>query len=246
VLVSLGGPPPSTLADVLRYVVALWAKAAELASGPPFAGLYTAGHAYSAGDIISSSAVPFVCFAAGTAVGAGPSGTGSASDVNGVGWRPLIFVGERYEQAEGAPPRIFFVPDKTERAGPILEISARQIASRTQGCDVYVWGSETVVDTDRYDAADALLDEVMSSLFDAAAGRVTWGQIDRQAETSIVTFGEELLLHFDYARLVPRSDVFEAAAAALALTSQSPSDPDRPFGGNGLTPVVQVITQETR
>lgn len=239
---SLGGPPPSTLADVLRYVVKLWAKVAELGPG----GLYTTGHTYAVGDIVSSNAAPYVCWAAGTATGPGPSGVGSSRDANGVGWRPLIYTGERFDQQEGAPPRLYFRPDPDEKIGPVLDIGGREIASRMQSCDVFVWGAETTADLDRYDAADALLDQAIAAVFTAGAGRITMGDVKRQDETSIDTFGEEYRWRFEYARLVPRSDAFEAAAAALALLSKSPEDPDRPNGGNGLTPVVAVVSANAR
>jgi hypothetical protein len=236
--VSFGGASPSTLADVLRYVVALFAQ-----MYPPWAS----GTPYAAGTLIGSSGAPWVCYAPGTSAGpAGPSGLASQTDAGGVGWTPLIYVGERYDRQEGATPRLYFRPSPKERMAGVLEIGDRQVASRIQACDVFVWGAETTADLDRYDAADALLDLVIAGVFTAGAGRIAGGDVDRQDGTSIETLGEEYRWHFEYARLVPRSDAIEAAAAALALMSKSPDDPDRPNGGNGLTPQINVVVTNTR
>lgn len=235
---SLGGAPPSTLADVLRYVVALY-----VAATPAWAQ----STAYATSAMVSANGAVFVCYVAGTSdAGAGPSGTGSQADANGVAWFPLIYVGERYLRQEGATPRIVFVPTTRERWGGILDIGSREVASRLQGCDVYVWGAETLADLDRYDDADARLDDMIAAVFIAGAGRITGGDVVREAETNIATFGEEYRWSFVYARQVPCSDRMEAAAMALSLTSQSPTDPDRPLGGTGMSFEESVVTSNPR
>ena len=196
---SLGGPPPSTLSDVLRYVAGLYAQAGLVRTVP------------------------------------GDPSTGIE-----------IIVGERYDQQEGAPPRLFFRPDKRGKLGPIFEITGRSVGSWTHGCMVYVWGAESATDLDRYDAAEALVMQVQAALQIAGVERSSFGDITREDGTSLVTFGEEYSFRFEYTWAVPRDPALEAAALALGLLSQSPTDPDRPLGPTPQTFTVNVAMSNTR
>lgn len=196
---SLGGPPPSTLSDMLRYVVALYAQAGLIRT-----------------DLADPS-------------------TGIE-----------IIVGERYEQQEGAPPRLFFRPDKDGKLGPVYELTGRSIGSWSQSCNVYTWGAESAVDLDRYDSAMALAMQAQAALQIAGVQRATFGPVTRQDGTSILTFGEEYAFRFEYVWEVPRDATLEAAAIALGALSQSPTLPDQPNGPTGDTFSVNVVMQNGR
>jgi hypothetical protein len=197
--VSLGGPPPSTLSDVLRYVVALYTQAGLVRTVP-----------------------------------ADPS-TGIE-----------ILIGERYKKSEGAPPRLFFQYDDRGEMGPVLELTGRDVASWTHGCWVYAWGAESATDLDRYDSAIALAMQVRAALHIAAAARGGAVEVVRAARSSLNTFGEDYSFRFQYTWSIPRDNALELAALALAATSQSPTDPDRPNGSTGQTFSVNVVAQNAR
>jgi hypothetical protein len=200
--VSLGGPAPSTLSDVLRYVVALYTQAGLVRTNP-------------------------------------------ADPATGI----EILTGERYDRQEGAPPRLFFRPDKQGRMGPVRELTGRSVGTWTHGCNVYAWGAETAADLDRYDAAIALAMQVRAALHLAVAARGGAFEVVRADETSLVTFGEDYMFRFEYTWDIPRDDALERAALALAQAngySQSPTDPDRPHGPTPQTFSVNVVSQNAR
>jgi hypothetical protein len=197
--VSLGGPPPSTLSDVLRYVVALYTQAGLVRTVP------------------------------------GDPSTGIE-----------VLIGERYDQQEGAPPRLFFRYDPRGQMGPVLELTGRDVGSWKHGCMVYAWGAETLSDLDRYDAAVALTMQARAALHIAAAARGGTVEVVRADESSLNTFGEDYSFRFEYTWSIPRDDALERAALALGATSQSPTDPDRPNGDTGYTFSVNVAMQNGR
>lgn len=196
---SLGGPPPSTLSDVLRYVVALYTQAGLVRTNP-----------------------------------ADPS-TGTE-----------ILVGERYDQQEGAPPRILFRVTRDGHLGPVFELTGRSVGSWTQGCEVFVWGRETTSDLDRYDDAMARAMQAQAALQIAGVERATFGKVTRGDGTPIVTFGEDYSFRFEYTWAIPRDAVLEAAANALGAISQTPTDPDRPLGPTGNVFSINVVTHNVR
>ncbi len=196
---SLGGPAPSTIFDVLRYVRALYVQAGLVRTVP-------------------------------------------ADPATGI----EFLMGERYDGSEGAPPRIFFRPDKRGKMGGVYELTGRSIGTWAHGCNVFVWGAETTGDFARYDAATALAMQVQAALQLAGVERSTFGEVTREDGTSLLTFGEEYAFRFEYVWSVPRDAALEAAALALGATSQSPTDPDRPLGPTPQTFSVNVVMQNNR
>ncbi len=241
---STGGHIPSTLSDVLRFVRAIYAH-------PSVTPAWVLGAAYTAGTQAASDGRVYTCFSPGVALTA-PTGPGSQSDANGTGWYPLFFEGERFDESEGAPPRIWIVQSKSgsgSKLGPVLEIGARQLGSITEACVCYVWGAETVENGDRYDAAKAMILRLVAAFNAAAVGRLEYRRLERGDQTSLVTYGEEYQLEIAYTWAVPRDGAVDTAAAALAEVggySQAPPDPDRPGGGTGSTFKIAVEMQDTR
>jgi len=196
---SLGGPPPSTLSDVLRYVKALYVQAGLVRTLPSD----------------PSTGIEFL-------------------------------VSERYIEQEGSPPRLLFVIDSAGKLGPVYELTGRSVGTWTHGCRVYAWGAESADDIARNDAAMALMMQAQAALQIAGVERATFGDVVREDDTNIVTFGEEYNFRFEYTWSVPRDAALEAAALALGAVSKSPTDPDRPLGHTPQNFSINVVMQNAR
>jgi len=242
---SYGGETPSTLSDVLRYVVALYVEI-----GPAHA----TGTTYAAGATVAANGRVYTCHAGGVAAEA-PSGPGSYVDANGVGWYPLFYSGDRFDAQEGAPPRIYFRRSKAAGSvGPVLEIGSRQIGSFGESVIAHIWGAESESDDEaRYDNALAMGARLMAAFNAAGVGRLTLVRMERDSQTSVVTFGEQYQLEVGYVWAIPRDEAIEIAARALAQAAedagefpQSPPDPDRPNGPSTVTFQNQIVMENER
>lgn len=243
---SAAGPIPSTLSDVLRYVVQLYVRERINAGAA-----WTLGTTYAAGDQVASDGRVYTCFAPGVAAEA-PTGPGSQTDSAGVGWFPLFFEGERHDGSEGAPPRIMFLQTAGgtgSALGPVLHIGGGELGSITESCTCYVWGRETAADADRYDDAKARVMRLYAAFNAAAVGRLELRRLERGDQTRLVTFGEQYQMEIGYVWAVPRDAAIDAAAEALAVAGvigDSPVNPDRPNGPTGLLFNVDVTVENLR
>lgn len=145
-------------------------------------------------------------------------------------------IGERYEEQEGAPPRIFVLVNQDGQLGPPNKLGAGFIAGITERCKFLIWGAETPADGDRYRAAKAIMVRLINAIRASAPGRATGLRIVRSDTPKIVTYGEEYQLNMDYFWAVPK----DAAIWAVPTTPVSPPDPDRPHGDTGYD--FEVIT----
>lgn len=243
---STGGATPSTLSDVIRYVIALYAR-------PEVTPAHVVGDTYAIGDQVSADGRVYTCHAAGVAAEA-PSGIGTYSDANGVGWFALFYTEETWENEyqQGAPPRIYFKRVKANPGiGPVLEISSRQIGSFGEGIRAYIWGAEESEDgeQDRYDFAMAMAKRLYAAFNAAGCGRLSLNAFEPDPDEPDLSFGAQYILEVAFTWEVPRDDAIDAAAKALAdlgAVSESPLDPDRPDGGNGSTYGINVVMENNR
>jgi len=166
---------------------------------------------------------------------------GYARDANANPSGIEILIGERYLKEEGAPPRLVMVRTNGKAGGP-LRVGDGNLGSWAQGFTAYLWGAETVDDATRYDAQDALADQVVNAVRRVMPGRCEISTINPLVDTNIVTFGEELQLLVRYTRSVPR----DAAIWAIPTTPISPPDPMRPQGDTGKTFQLDVTTNGAR
>lgn len=157
-----------------------------------------------------------------------------------------IKLGDLSNMNEGAPPRIRIVIGEGGKLGPVLEVSAGQVAGVTERATCYIWGDGTVADADENRAAKALGVRLINCLKMAAVGRLVGAQLTRANTTKVAKFGEEYTLLVEYAWGVPRDPMVDAAARALGAMSVSPPDPDRPHGSTGAVFHVDVTNANTR
>lgn len=129
-----------------------------------------------------------------------------------------IMVGRRYlEQVPvGREPRVLFV-QTLGKVGPPIELG--NAASVTHACDVYCRGPENGDDIERFDAAYALADLVISALRRAATGRLEWGAYDDSSPASVDGYGAEVRFSFLYERDVPHAPAVTAVAQATPSTT---------------------------
>jgi hypothetical protein len=151
-------------------------------------------------------------------------------------------IGERYEQQEGAPPRIFVLLDQDGALGPPHKLGGGYIAGITERCKFLIWGAETPADGDRYRAAKAILVRLVNAIRASAPGRVKGLRITRGDTPAIVSYGEEYQLSMEYLWPVP----VDARIWAVPTTPVAPTDPDRPHGDTGNEFDVQVPAQGSR
>ena len=229
------GPPRSTVADVIGEIVRHYAATAS--RGP-----YATGTSYAAGDTVASDSRVYVCFAPGTSTGSGPAGMGSQRDANGVGWTPLVYVGERYLRQHGAPPRIVIVQGSGEESGP-GRVGDGNIARKTAQIVAYLWAAESADDLVRYAAIEAAEDAWSNTVGKVIPGRSVRRTVNPTITANIVTFGEDRQFIVDYSRGVPR----DAAIWAVPVTPISPPDPMRPNGDTGYdVPTFEPTTVGSR
>lgn len=157
-----------------------------------------------------------------------------------------IKIGDLYNMNEGAPPRVRIVIGEGGALGPVLEVSAGQVAGITERATCYIWGDPAAADTDENRAAKALGVRLINCFKMAAVGRLKGAQLTRANKTKAAKYGEEYVLLLDYSWGVPRDKVVDAAARALGAMSASPPDPDRPNGDTGSTFHVTVTNANTR
>lgn len=236
----LQGPPRSTVADALTAIVAHYAA---LASRGPWAPAAS----YAVGDQVSNGAVGaggwvYVCFAAGTSDGGtGPAGMGSQRDTNGVGWTPLVYVGERYLKQHGAPPRIVIVQGDgslAQGSNPrIGDGSNRQRIGdgnpKRYAVEVraFLWGAESTDDLARYAAVEAMIDLFSNIVDKVAPGAMGFRTVSPTMNANILTFGEDRQVVWSYSRNVPR----DGRVWAVPVTPQPTLDAMRPNGDLGTT-----------
>lgn len=151
-------------------------------------------------------------------------------------------VGERYEGANGCPPRIWVYTGEDGSLGAPDRAGAGYVAGVTERCTFYLWGDETTADMDRQRAAKLLGMSVINLLRALAPGRIKGMRFTRPVKTDILTYGEELRLAVEYAWNVPR----DAAIWNVAVSPISPPDPDRPQGSTGKTVEVDTTVEPTR
>lgn len=228
------GPPRSTVADAIALIVFHYAQTSSR-------GAWTTATSYAVGDQVASDGRVYSCFAAGLSAATGPAGMGSQRDANGVGWTPLIYVGERYLKQTGAPPRIVIVPGAGQ-SGPPSRLNAGNIARDVEELRAYLWAAETADDLARYTAIEAAKDTWINIIRKIMPGRAEIKTINPALVSNIVTFGEDRQIVALYERSVPRS----AAISNVPITAISPPDPDRPNGDTGYEYVVDASAAPTR
>lgn len=227
------GGPRSTVADALALIVAHYAAVASR-------GAYAAGQTYAAGAQVSSGGWIYTCFKGGLAAGAGPSGMGSQarSSGDGVGWTPFLYIGERYLEQHGAPPRIVVVPGAGEIGAPANK-GGGDVAKDIEEIRAYLWAGEAADDLARYAAIEDMKDRWINVLRKIMPGRAEIRTVNPSLVSNIVTFGEDRQIVTRYERQVPR----DAAIWKVPITAISPPDPLRPNGGTG-DEIVVAITPE--
>jgi len=156
----------------------------------------------------------------------------------GIEW----LIGERYEEQEGAPPRVFCLVGEDGSVGGPGAVDANFVAGVTERCTMLLWGDETTADGDRYRAAKQLGIVLINVLRLVAPGRLSGLTLRRPYKTDLNTFGEEYRLTFEYQWRVPRV----AAIWAVPVTPLSPYDPMRPNGDTGTTFTLDVTTEGSR
>ena len=229
------GPPRSTVADALAAIVAHYAATASR-------GAWAPGTSYAVGDTVGNGGALFACYAAGTSDnGTGPAGVGSQTDANGVGWRPVVYVGERYLRQHGAPPRIVVVPGNGEIGGPI-RMGDGNVASDAEEIRAFVWAAESPDDIGRYVFIEAMKDAWINMIRKIMPGRAELRTVNPTLVTNVVTFGEDRQLVAVYKRSVPR----DAAIWSVPVTPLSPPDPARPNGDTGTIVNVTATATPTR
>lgn len=183
-----------------------------------------------------------------SAIGATMAALAAALTAAGYGRDPVanpggieILIGERYLQQEGFPPRLVLVRASGRASGP-GRIGDGNVANWAQGFTCYLWGAETAADATRYDAQDALVDQVVNAVRFLMPGRAEISVVNPLVASNIVTFGEELQVLVTYTRGVPR----DAAIWALSVTPVSPPDPMRPNGDQGTTFGINAATAGSR
>jgi hypothetical protein len=228
----LQGPPRSTVADALAAIVAHYAA---LASRGPWAPATS----YAVGDQVSNGTVGaggwvYTCFVSGTSDGgSGPAGMGSQRDTNGVGWTPLVYVGERYLRQHGAPPRLVIV----QGDGSLAQGSTRQRIGDGNPhryeveVRAFLWAAEAADDLARYTAIETGVDLYSSIVDKVAPGSKGFRTVNPTITANILTFGEDRQVIWSYSRNVPRD------GRVLAVpTIPAPSlDIMRPNGDLGTT-----------
>lgn len=227
------GPPRSTVADAIAAIVYHYAATATR-------GAWATSTSYAAGDTVSADGRVYVCYAPGASdTGSGPAGMGSQLDENGVGWTPLVYVGERYLRQHGAPPRIVIVPGDGTLEGP-GRVGDGNVARDVEEIRAYLWAGEASDDIARYAAIEAAKDAWINILRKVIGGRVQHRTVNPTINANVVSFGEDRQLVATYSRGVPR----DAAIWAVEQTPITPPDPMRPNGDNGLsytfTPTVEI------
>lgn len=232
--------PTSDLSDLFAAIVSVAAYALDAQGSTWAPATAYADRSSGSPSIVNSGGVPFVCYAGGTSdAGAGPSGVGSQTDTNGVGWTPLFYYGERYLKQAGAPPRIVMVElQDSGKLGPPARIGAQYVAEREELLRCYVWGSETESDALRYKEARALAAWLVNLFRRAAPGRVELKALARSTETSILTYGEEYQLTAAYSNGIGRDPW--TWRVPPAVSNAQPPRPDQPFGDTGETVTVSV------
>jgi hypothetical protein len=195
------GPPRSTVADAIASIVYHYRSIATR-------GAYAANASYAVNDTVSSDGRVYRCFVAGTSTGPGPTGMGSQRDGNGVGWTPLVYVGERYLKQHGAPPRIVIVPGNgaggDAATTSVKRIGDGNISHYAADVTAYLWAAESNDDLARYTAIEDAIDAFINCLNKVATGRKTVRVINPTITANIVTFGEDRQIVASYQRGVPR------------------------------------------
>jgi hypothetical protein len=151
-------------------------------------------------------------------------------------------IGERYEQQDGVPPRIFALVNQDGKLSGPNKLGAGFIAGITERCTFLIWGAETVADGDRYRAAKAVMVRLINAILASAPARAFGMRITRSDTPKIVTYGEEYQLSIDYFWSVPR----DAAIWNVPITAVAPPDPDRPHGDTGYTFEVDTPVEGSR
>lgn len=139
----------------------------------------------------------------------------------------------------GSAPRVVFVPEAKGKIGAPQEMGGP--ASIAHGCDIYVRGAESGDDIERFRAAYALGDKVISCVATAAPGRIEWGSYEDGSPTDADAFGAELLLSFSYTRDVWHSPPRWGLSAATA--DSAAAQPAVPPGGPGTIDSIDVTTE---
>ncbi len=230
------GPPRSTVGDALALIVGHYAAVANR-------GAYAAGQTYIVGDQVSSGGWVYNCFKGGVSAGAGPAGMGSQprTSGDGVGWTPLVYVGERYLKQHGATPRIVVVQGNGEIGAP-TNIGAGNIARDVEEIVAFLWAGEDVDDIARYAEIEAMKDRWINICRKTMVGRVEIKSVNPALLTNIVNIGEDRRVLVKYERTVPR----DGAVWKVPLTAISPPDAMRPQGDTGDEIDVNITAEAER
>jgi hypothetical protein len=167
---------------------------------------------------------------------------GYARDANSNPSGIEILIGERYLRQHGAPPRLVLVRGSGD-AGGALRIGDGNVGSWGQSFTAFIWGAETLDDALRYDAQDALSDQIVNTIRAIIPGRANITSINPLVTTNVITYGEELQLRVTYTRSVPRDAVIWAVEVTPV---SSPPDPMRPQGDTGDTFSLDATTEGSR
>lgn len=229
------GPPRSTVADAIAAIVYHYAATASR-------GAWAPSTSYVVDDSVSSDGRLYRCFTPGTSnTGSGPAGMGSQRDAGGVGWTPVLYIGERYLKQAGAPPRIVIIPGdgKIGDAAPgPKRIGDGNTTVYAADFIAYLWAAEASDDLARYGAIESAIDRFANVMKKIAPGHHTLATVSPIITANVVTFGEDRQIRVTYTRGVPR----DAAIWDVPVAPQPTLDPARPNGDTGTTFVVDPTT----
>lgn len=151
-----------------------------------------------------------------------------------------VAIGERHNPELSAPPWVWVTPEGRSSWARPIKMSAGQSFEIKHAVTIRVWGPETVADTDRWDAADDLVDFVTNVVDRVTACRAEPTEFSRP-DASVQSYGEQYALTFTLSRGVPKL----RETATLPLLPQEPASPPDPWNPTGETGTVTVtITDE--
>lgn len=150
-----------------------------------------------------------------------------------------IQIGRHYLEhfGTGAGPKIVFVPEVGKgKIEPGYKMG--RAASWVHQCDVHVRARESGDDIDRFTAAYALTDRVVSCLVAACTGKAEFGEATDDSPTKADAFGAGISFGFTYRRDISHDAARWALPAAdNSALSPSPNPPPGTLsGGNTISP----------
>lgn len=133
-----------------------------------------------------------------------------------------ILLGENHLEEEGAANRVVFVPGDGGGEMAPQRLSTGGVARLEESCTAYVWGyTNSADDFDRYDAAYAILANVIVAVNVAAPGRITMTALRRSQESRIVTYGEEYQIVFTYQWQVNKGSALSPLPGSIVTSVSS-------------------------